>query len=83
MKSPHGAGHDSLIGVDLWPAVAVLTWNVEPYPDRPNTYDSPGEAHTAQGDTARAIEAYRRSIELDFLNANAYRMPRRPGAEGE
>jgi tetratricopeptide (TPR) repeat protein len=51
-------------------AVAVFELNVAEYPDASNPYDSLGEAYLAAGDTARAIENYERSVELDPDNAN-------------
>ena len=51
-------------------AIAVLQLNVERFPDSWNVYDSLGEAFAVKGDTARAIELYRRSLELNPDNAN-------------
>jgi CubicO group peptidase (beta-lactamase class C family) len=47
-----------------------IALNVAEYPDASNPYDSLGEAHLAAGDTARAIENYQRSVELDPDNTN-------------
>ncbi len=54
-------------------AIAVFQLNVERFPDSWNVYDSLGEALAARGDTARAVELYRRSLELNPENANAVR----------
>ncbi len=51
-------------------AVAIFELNVAEYPEASNPYDSLGEAYLAAGDTARAIENYRRSVELDPDNTN-------------
>jgi cytochrome c-type biogenesis protein CcmH/NrfG len=51
-------------------AIAIFRLNVAEYPDASNPYDSLGEAHLAAGDTARAIENYQRSVELDPDNTN-------------
>jgi CubicO group peptidase (beta-lactamase class C family) len=51
-------------------AIAVFELNVAEYPDASNPYDSLGEAYLAAGDTARAIENYQRSVELDPGNTN-------------
>ncbi len=49
-------------------AVAVLRLNVEAYPHSFNAFDSLGEAYMIQGDKERAIENYRKSIELNPRN---------------
>jgi glyoxylase-like metal-dependent hydrolase (beta-lactamase superfamily II) len=51
-------------------AIAVFELNVERYPDSWNVYDSLGEACAVKGDTERAIELYRRSVELNPNNNN-------------
>ena len=51
-------------------AIAIFELNVAEYPDASNPYDSLGEAYLAAGDTARAIENYERSVELDPGNTN-------------
>ncbi len=52
-------------------AVAVLALNAEVFPASSNVWDSLAEAHMARGDRDRAIEFYRRSLELDPGNDNA------------
>jgi len=52
-------------------AIAVFELNVERYPDSWNVYDSLGEAHATKGNRERAIELYRRSLELNPDNTNA------------
>jgi hypothetical protein len=52
-------------------AVAIFQLNAEQYPQSANVWDSLGEGYMAAGDTARAIEAYRKSLELDPENENA------------
>ena len=51
-------------------AVAVFEMNVEAYPDSWNVHDSLGEALAALGQTERALESYRRSVELNPDNVN-------------
>jgi glyoxylase-like metal-dependent hydrolase (beta-lactamase superfamily II) len=51
-------------------AIAVFQLNVDRYPDSWNVYDSLGEAFAAKGNTERAIELYRRSVEINPDNAN-------------
>jgi len=61
-------------------AIAVFQLNVERYPDSWNVYDSLGEAYAAQGNTPRAVELYRRSLELNPGNTNAVQALERLGA---
>ncbi len=58
-------------------AIAVLRLNVERYPDSWNVHDSLGEAYATRGDTERAIESYRRSVELNPGNTNGIEAIRR------
>ncbi len=55
-------------------AIAIFALNVEAYPDSWNVYDSLGEAHMRNGDGDRAIELYRRSLELNPDNSNGVAM---------
>ncbi|MCA9296088.1 MAG: tetratricopeptide repeat protein, partial [Phycisphaerales bacterium] len=52
-------------------AIAILTFNVETYPESSNAWDSLGEASMAGGQIDEAIAHYERSIELDPANENA------------
>jgi len=52
-------------------ALAVLKLTAELYPSSGNAFDSLGEAYAANGDSAAAITAYRRSLALDPSNKNA------------
>jgi tetratricopeptide (TPR) repeat protein len=55
-------------------AVMVLALNVESYPRSGNAYDSLAEATLATGDKARAIELYRKALELDPSLRSSRRM---------
>jgi len=55
-------------------AIAIFALNVEAYPESWNVYDSLGEAYMRKGDRDRAIELYRRSLELNPENNNAVAM---------
>lgn len=55
-------------------AIAVFTLNTDDHPGSANAWDSLAEAHRAAGDRERAIELYRKSLELNPDNANARRM---------
>jgi glyoxylase-like metal-dependent hydrolase (beta-lactamase superfamily II) len=60
-------------------AIAVFELNVDRFPDSWNVYDSLGEAFAVKGDTERAIELYRRSLELNPDNANGVQALERLG----
>ena len=51
--------------------------NVELFPNSWNAYDSLGEAYLAIGNKAKAIENYKKSIELNPDNENARSMIRK------
>jgi len=51
-------------------AIAVLEMNVAHFPESWNVYDSLGEACAAKGDRDRAVELYRRSVEINPGNTN-------------
>lgn len=55
-------------------AIAVFAMNVRAHPESSNVYDSLGEAFMVDGQKQRAIDNYRRSLELDPKNSNAARM---------
>jgi tetratricopeptide (TPR) repeat protein len=46
-------------------AVEVFKLNVEAYPQSANVYDSLAEAYVVQGDKPRAIENYRKALEIN------------------
>jgi len=52
-------------------AVQVLAFNAELFPDSSNAHDSLGEAYATAGEREKAIESYRRAIELDPSNASS------------
>jgi glyoxylase-like metal-dependent hydrolase (beta-lactamase superfamily II) len=62
-------------------AIAIFELNVEMYPESWNVYDSLGEAHMLAGDTERAIELYRKSLEINPDNTNGVTMLQRLGVE--
>jgi glyoxylase-like metal-dependent hydrolase (beta-lactamase superfamily II) len=71
-----------LLGEELYAdAIAIFELNVEMYPESWNVYDSLGEAHMLSGDTDRAIELYRRSLEINPDNDNGVAMLQRLGVE--
>jgi tetratricopeptide (TPR) repeat protein len=62
-------------------AVEVLELNAEIFPESANAWDSLAEACAKNGDKARAIELYRKSLELNPANVNATEMLRELGEE--
>lgn len=52
-------------------ALAFFILNVDNYPGSPNAYDSLGEAYEILGDTEKAVENYKKSLELNPTNEHA------------
>jgi tetratricopeptide (TPR) repeat protein len=61
-------GYVLLRGKKVKDAIEVFKQNVEDHPDSWNVHDSLGEAYAADGQTALAIEAYERSLQLNPAN---------------
>ena len=55
-------------------AVEVFSLNAREHPGSSNTHDSLGEAYLVRGDLDRALESYRRVLELDPSSRNAQAM---------
>ena len=55
-------------------ALAVFRLNTEMYPDSANTWDSLGEAWMKKGDSAQAVQCYKKVLQLDPKNENARKM---------
>ncbi len=55
-------------------AIEILAFNVSAFPQSGNAYDSLGEAFMKAGEKKKAIESYRKSLELDPANKNAEAM---------
>ena len=70
-------GHINALGYELLgndktqEAIEVFKYAVLEYPESANAYDSLGEAYMKAGDSERAIENYRKSLELDPNSDNA------------
>lgn len=62
-------------------AIRAFELNAETYPESANVWDSLAEAHKVAGHRDRAIELYRKSLELDAGNTNAVQMLEELGAE--
>jgi tetratricopeptide (TPR) repeat protein len=52
-------------------AIAIFNLNIEEYPKSANVYDSLAEAYAKDGQKQKAIDNYRKSLELDPKNQNA------------
>lgn len=55
-------------------AVLIFEVNARMHPKSANAYDSLGEGYADAGDNQHAIEAYRRSVELNPGNNNGKQM---------
>jgi len=67
-------GYELLGAKNTQEAIQTFELNVRTHSDSFNAYDSLGEAYAAAGDRQRAVEAYRRSLELNPNNDNGRRM---------
>ena len=65
------AGYRLLRAGAIDDAIEVFSLNTGAFPESANAWDSLGEAHMERGNRERAIESYRRSLELDPDNDNA------------
>lgn len=73
----NGLGYTMLYGLkDVKKAIEFFEYNLSNFPNSANAYDSLGEAYMVKGDKARAIQNYKKSLELDPDNHNAARMIR-------
>jgi len=61
-------GYVLLRGKKIKDAIEVFRQNVADHPDSWNVHDSLGEAYAADGQTALAIQAYERSLQLNPAN---------------
>ena len=62
-------------------AIEVFRLNVESYPRSWNVYDSLAEGYKVRGDRERAIEYYRKSLELNPGNLGAMSQLKELGAD--
>jgi uncharacterized membrane protein len=56
---------------DIPGAIRVFQQNVEAHPESANVYDSLGEAYAEAGDTTRAVENYRKALEINPRSKSA------------
>ena len=64
-------GYDLLRARKIDEAIAVFRLNTEDFPASANTWDSLAEGYMVKGDKQKAIEYYKKSLELDPNNKNA------------
>ena len=57
-------------------AIEIFRFNTEAYPQSANTFDSLGEAYFVQGSIDMATMNYKKSLELNPGNKNAFHMLR-------
>lgn len=67
-------GYALMNGGQLDAALRLLELNAESHPQSANAWDSLAEAHMKRGNTAKAIEYYEKSLELNPANTNAEAM---------
>lgn len=70
----NGLGYQLLHEQKTKQAVEILKLNVEIYPNSFNSYDSLGEAFLADGQKDLAVQNYKKSLELNPKNTNAFEM---------
>ncbi|MCB0619659.1 MAG: tetratricopeptide repeat protein, partial [Saprospiraceae bacterium] len=58
-------------------AIDIFAANVQLFPDNANVYDSLGEAYYRKGDKEKAVESYRKALELDPEFPSALEMLRK------
>jgi CubicO group peptidase (beta-lactamase class C family) len=64
-------GYEFLRARKIDEAIAVFRLNTEDFPSSANTWDSLAEAYEVKGDKARAVENYKKSLELNPNNKGA------------
>ena len=64
-------GYDLLSQKSIASAIELFKAKALFYPDSSNAYDSLAEAYMIAGNTALAIENYKKALTLDPKNANA------------
>jgi tetratricopeptide (TPR) repeat protein len=70
----NGLGYQLIAAKQFKEAIGIFQLNVEAYPKSANTYDSLAEGYMDDGDKARAIAYYEKSLRLNPKNGNAVRM---------
>ena len=69
----NGLGYGMIATGKIKEAIAVFNLNVIEYPQSFNVWDSRGEAYMLNGEKAKAIMDYKKSLELDPYSMNAIR----------
>jgi CubicO group peptidase (beta-lactamase class C family) len=68
----NAAGYSLLNKGMVKEAIAVFIINTEQFPESANVYDSLGEAYLADGNKVKGLENYKKTVELQPNNPNAY-----------
>lgn len=76
-------GYMLLRNNQVYEAIMVFQLNIDEYPKSFNTYDSMGEAYMVKGDNQKAIEYYKKSVELNPQNQNGFDKLKELGANIE
>jgi tetratricopeptide (TPR) repeat protein len=67
-------GYQLIQAHQLGLAIRIFELNIEAYPQSANTWDSLAEAYMDEGDKARAIANYQKSLQINPRNLNATKM---------
>jgi pimeloyl-ACP methyl ester carboxylesterase len=73
-RDMNALGYRFLQGRKFKDAIEVFKLNVLAYPTSANVYDSLGEAYMKSGDKEKALENYKKSLEINPENGNAKEM---------
>lgn len=64
-------------------AIKIFNLNIKEYPKSSNVYDSMGEAYMIKGNSEKAIEYYKKSVELNPQNNNGFDKLKELGVDAE
>lgn len=76
-------GYSFLAEDKLDEAIGIFQLNIDAFPKSFNVYDSMGEALMKKGKDEKAIEYYKKSIEINPQNTNGFEMLKKLGVEVE
>jgi tetratricopeptide (TPR) repeat protein len=74
-------GYQKMRSVQLESALCIFKLNTDLFPESYNVYDSYGEALLKNGEEQKAIENYRRSVEINPQNENGKRVLKELGVD--
>lgn len=79
----NGLGYSYLAKGELKKAIAVFKLNTEAFPKSSNVFDSYGEALMKNNENEKAIESYKKSVEINYGNTNGIAMLKKLGVDTE